>query len=36
MRSTTLRCRYICRSCSICTLPLDFDGMTGVVPRSIS
>ena len=36
MRSTTLRWRYICRSCSICTLRLDFDGMTGVVPRSIS
>lgn len=36
MRSSMLRCRSICRSCSICTLRLDFEGMTGVVPRLIS
>ena len=36
MRSTTLRWRYICLSWSIWTLRLDFEGMTGVVPRSIS
>ena len=36
MRSTTFRWRWICRLCSIWTLRLDLEGMTGVVPRSIS